>query len=261
MGEVFKAYGSRSRAGSGDRSSPQTPESPRVRFGSVDLVDMDVALDDSRFDAFVADAANAAFLKPWEKDTSDVTDIDGNRKKNADKLKPTFIRDFDNSFYYCRDQAGQLTRLKNTDEFIAYIGQGQIRDFAGIVSNIASQNLGNFLKNALFLRHDAQKKSQSILRLGNGTPIMPLAVARASYTLSKSTDGRLIIDYCWDSNATVNGNKPMRAKTLDDHGVSFEVSNDAKLKVSVRVTIAPDGDWEIANPRVQASGWSMAEAS
>ncbi len=259
--EVFKGDGRRSRAGSGERSSPKTPESPRVRFGSVDLVDIRVALDDPRFETFVRDAAQAAFEKPWEKDTSDVTDTDGNRKKNADKLMPTFIRDFDNSLYCCSDNEGQLVKLNSTDAFIEYVGKNQGSEFAKLVSNIASQNLGNFLKNALFLRQDAQEKSHSILTLSDGTPIMPIANARASYTFSRNAGGDLTIDYSWDSSAEVNGGKPMRVKTMDASPTTLQVSDAAKLKISVRVTVAPNGEWHIADPRVQASGWGEIEST
>lgn len=258
--EVLKGQGGRSRAGSGELGSPKKPESPRVRFGSIDPVDLGVDLDDPRFDTFVRDAADAAFSKPWKNDTSDVTDVNGNRKKNADKLQPTFIRDFDNSLYYCLDNEGERVRLDTTDAFIDYIGTGQCEHFAKVVSNIASQNLGNFLKNVLFLRQDAQKKSHSILRLNDGTPIMPLAIARASYTFARDARGKLTIDYCWESSAKLNAGNPLRMKTLDDASRTLQVSDEAKLRINVRVTVDPDGQWEIANPRVQASGWNVIES-
>ena len=90
---------------------------------------------------------------------------------------------------------------------------------------------------------------------------MPLAVAKARYTFSQRESGEFIIDYVWESSAELNGRKPLRAKTLDARNESFEVSKDAKLKISTRITIAGNGDWHIADPRVQASGWKRVEST
>lgn len=125
-----------------------------------------------------------------------------------------------------------------------------------MVSNIASQNLGNFLKNVLFLRQDADGNSQSVLRLHDGAPVIPLAVAKASYVFSKADDGTLILDYEWRSAAELNSGKPLRVKRMvGDHGVS--AVQDAELSIKVKLTIAPDGQWRIGNPSIQAKGWHM----
>ncbi len=222
------------------------------------MIDLEVDLSDPKFLACVTDAADAAFIKPWSRDSADTTDVNGNRKSVSSQLQPTFIRDFGNSHYCARNADGSTTTFNHVDEFAQWVGAGKGCDLPRVVSNVASQNLGNFLKNSLFLRHDDNKDSQSILRLWDGTPVMPLAVARASYVFGKDRNGDITLDYCWQSNSALNSGKLLKVKQMTDY-VSVDVADQqhASLRIDVRVTIARDGEWHIGNPRVQARGWNV----
>lgn len=221
------------------------------------VVDIKVDLKDPQFTKFVNAAAEASFLKPWTHDSADTSDsVTGEKKKNANVLRPTFVRDFDNSEYFFRNADGTLSRIKDTDHFIALVDNGKSSGMAPIVSNIASQNLGNFLKNVLFLRHDSEGISQSVLRLHDGTPIMPLAVVKASYTLGKDSQGNITLDYEWNSSNHLNSGKTLRAKRMAGDQSAYDVQ-EAALKIKVRITIGPDREWHIGDPRIEASGWSL----
>ncbi len=259
VGEAFKSRKSRHSPSPGRDHSPTTTSSPKVKFGAIDPVDVEIDLTDSRFEVFADKATEAAFIHTWDHDTSDVTDVNGKQKKNADRLRPTFVRDFDNSTYFFRQDDGTLLKLTDTDTFINCVNSTDDDQLAEMVSNIASQNLGNFLKNTLFLRQDNQGKSHSILRLNDGTPVMPLAIAKASYVLSKDADGTAVIDYKWESSVAINGNKPIYVKTLDASPRNLLVTGDAVLTISIRITVTPDGDISLGNPRIQASGWTTGE--
>lgn len=221
------------------------------------VVDIKVDLKDPQFTKFVNAAAEASFLKPWTHDSADASDsATGAKKKNADVLRPTFVRDFGNSDYFFRNADGTLSRIQDTDHFIALVDNGKSSGMAPIVSNIASQNLGNFLKNVLFLRHDSEGISQSVLRLHDGTPIMPLAVVKASYTLGKDSQGNITLDYEWNSSNHLNSGKTLRAKRMAGDQSAYDVQ-EAALKIKVRITIGPDREWHIGDPRIEASGWSL----
>ncbi|MCM0044943.1 MAG: hypothetical protein NBV65_09975 [Burkholderiaceae bacterium] len=226
----------------------------RMRHAIVDRV---VELEDPAFSRFVQQAAAANFVQPWTHDTADASDsVTGAKKKNADVLRPTFVRDFDNSDYFFRSSDGSLEKIADTDRFIDLIGPGSSGHLPQVVSNIASQNLGNFLKNVLFLRQDAHGNSQSVLQLHDDVPVMPLALAKASYVFSRSGDGTLTLDYEWTSSAALNAGKALRVKRMTgSHGIS-EV-RDAELAIRVRLTISADGQWRIGNPAIRAKGWHM----
>jgi hypothetical protein len=123
-----------------------------------------------------------------------------------------------------------------------------------LISNIASQNLGNFFQNALFLRHDENQQSQSILKSSEGIPLLPLAVSKASYIFKKLDDGSVDIFYERNSSQEINGSKEMRAKQLNEDLSSIDV-RDATLKIQAKIRVQQDGTWNIFNPHVIAQGW------
>ena len=216
-------------------------------------VDSVVDLEDPAFSIFVKNASDAAFMKPWAKDSSDVNEA---LKHHLSVVKPTFARDFTNSSYQVREADGSLRKLQAIEEFMAYVDGDGKQGLSMVVSNIASQNLGNFLKNALFLRQDSNGVSQSILKLYDGTPIMPQALAKASYVLSKDKNGTLIVDYTWESSKAINGTKEIRARELDGNNPTFAIENPS-LKIRTRVSIESNGKWSIDNPQIQAEGWNQ----
>lgn len=216
-------------------------------------VDSIVDLNDPSFLNFIKQAAEGAFIKPWGRDSSDV---DSALQRYLPQVKNTFARDFSNSSYQVKEPDGSLRALQTIDDFIAFVETDENQELAMVVSNIASQNLGNFLKNALFLRQDVNGVSQSLLKLYDDTPILPQALAKASYILSKDKKGVLTIDYTWESSKAINGDKGIRARELGGNSDTFAIENPA-LKITCRVSIEPNGEWTIANPHLQAEGWNQ----
>lgn len=229
----------------------------RMKYAVIDTV---VDLNDPEFVKFVENAADAAFIKPWDHENVDARDpVTGLRRKNADTLKRTFLRDFGHSNYFAKKSDGTLEKIIDSDQFIALVGPGENGKLAKIVSNIASQNLGNFLKNILFIRTDSSGISQSILRLHDETPIMPLATIRANYVFEKDAAGRIILDYESNASNKINGDKPLRVKRMTGDNATADIA-DASLNIKVRVVIEPSGEWSIGNPLVHAEGWNIPTA-
>ncbi len=267
LSEMMQKMSPRSGRNSPEKESPGRKASPGKDDGRLAampvadrkknaVIDATIDLTEDAFADFVRSAAEAAFMKPWEKDTSDTTDKTGERKTNADKLQPTFVRDFENSDYFFFHDNGSQEKITTTDRFIELIAQETGDPLPRIVSNIASQNLGNFLKNVLFLRQNSEGNSDSVLRLWDDTPAMPIALAKASYVFSKNPAGDLVLDYEWKSGTELNGNKPLRVKKMVGDMAVGPVA-DASLRIAVRVTIAKNGEWHIGNPQIQASGWNV----
>ena len=216
------------------------------------VIDKTIDLGDVQFLDFVNAAADAAFIKTWNKDSSDVA---SDLRRHLGAVKPTFARDFQHSSYEIKNSDGSLKKIDTIDEFIEFIGSENETNLPMVVSNIASQNLSNFLKNVLFLRENNEKISQSILRLADGVPIMPIAIAQAKYTFSKNSDGKVIIDYEWTAGEESNKGNPLRAKRMTGT-FSQSTVKDATLSIKVRVEVNPDGRWYINNPHVVAENWN-----
>ena len=214
-------------------------------------IDKEIDLADAQFLDFVHSAAEAAFIKTWHKDSSDV---DFELKKYLPAVKPTFARDFQHSNYFIQEADGSTKKLESIDEFLNFFKDDDNSDLPQLISNIASQNLGNFFQNALFLRQDGNQQSHSILRSSSGIPLLPLAMSRASYTFKKEKDGSVDIFYERNSSQEINGAKEMRAKQLTDNPNTIAVQ-DANLKIQAKIRVNQDGTWNIFNPHVFAQGW------
>jgi hypothetical protein len=215
------------------------------------LVDKTIDLADPQFLDFVNSAAEAAFIKTWEKDSSDVSSVSD---VNLDNVKPTFARDFPNSNYCIQDSDGSIKKLETITEFCNFLENHENPNLRLLISNIASQNLGNFFQNALFLRQDKNQQSCSIFRSSQGIPLLPLAVAKATYTFKKLDDGSVDIFYERNSSQEINGIKEMRAKQLTGDLNTIAVQ-DATLKIQAQIRVNKDGTWNIFNPHVIAQGW------
>jgi hypothetical protein len=170
-------------------------------------------------------------------------------------VKPTFARDLGKSSYEIKNSDGSLKKISTIEEFIEFIGHGTEGNLPMVVSNIASQNLSQFFRVILFVRENNEKISQSILRLDDGTPIMPLAIARAKYTFSKNSDGKIIVDYEWTSSKENNHGNQLKIKKVTGNQ-SQSIVEDATLNIKVKIEINPDGRWYINNPYVVAENWN-----
>lgn len=219
------------------------------------LVDRDVDLTDPEYSDFCRQAADAAFVKPWNHDASDISDPNGKPMGDRTTAKPTFIRDFRNSVYQIKEKDGAVRTIASIDEFLAFFSSHENKDIGMIVSNIASQNLGIFLKNVLFRRQDSNGQYQSVLRLSDGTPLQPLANFKATYTLSKDSNNNVIIDY--ESHCDQQtGRAGLRASKLQANPQNIAISEDAQMTINTRVVIAADGQWSIDDPHIYAEFWN-----
>lgn len=166
------------------------------------------------------------------------------------------MRDFKFSNYEIKNSDGSIKKLSSIDEFIEFIGPGSEGNFPKVVSNIANQNLGMSLKPVLFVRTQNGKIPESVLHLDDGIPIRPSVNFRQKYTLSKNSDGKIIIDYESNASKEFQKEKPMVAYKNSD-GSSMAVI-DATLKIKVSIEVNPDGRWYINNPHVVAENWNNA---
>ncbi len=233
--------------------------SPRVRFSAANDIDEQVDLADPAFKTFVHRSVREGFMNAWgnEKVGAELTAQE--KKKYGKFLTDTLIRDFKNSTYRFRNNNGDSKVLKELDEFIDCLRGDSNPHQITVVSHILTQNLTLFLKHVLFERTDDQNKTHSALMLSDGTPLVPVARFKAAYELSKDDKGNIIIDY--QCNISSNDDNSMKVRISGHQDLKkYLVSDDAKLTMSTRITVAPDGDWHIANPRVQASGWNLIES-
>ena len=219
---------------------------------SVAFIDKEIDLADPRYLDWVSAAADGAFIKTWDKDNATVDDSE--LKKYLEFVQPSFARDFKFSNYEIKNSDGSLKKINSIDEFIEFIGPGSEGNLPKVVSNIASQNLGMFLKPVLFVRTEEGKTPESVLHLDDGTPIRPNVNFRQKYTFSKNSDGKIIIDYESNASKEFQIGKPMRA-AKNNGGSAIDV-NDATIKIKVLIEVNPDGRWYINNPHVVAENWN-----
>ena len=220
------------------------------------VINTEVDLNNPEYASFYEAAADAAFMKPWAKDSSDISDINGNPMGDRTKAKETFIRDFANSTYKFKGQNGSDKDISSIEEFLKFFEAHENKNIGMIVSNIASQNLGMFLKNSLFMRRDKNGNSQSVLRLIDDTPINPLANFKAVYVLSMDSRGNIVIDYQSHCDSKT-GKGGLRATTLAENAQRIDIGDDANITINTRVVIEPSGEWSIENPHVQAEFWNV----
>lgn len=219
---------------------------------SVALIDKEIDLADPWYLEWVNGAADGAFIKTWDKDNATVDDSE--LKKYLEFVQPSFARDFKFSNYEIRNSNGSIKKLSSIDEFIQFVGAGSEGNLPMVVSHIANQNLGMFLKPILFFRNHKGQIPESVLHLDDGTPIRPSVNFRQKYILSKNSDGKIIIDYESNASKEFQKEKPMMAYKNSD-GSSMDVV-DAKLNIKVRIEVNADGRWHINNPHIVAENWN-----
>ena len=172
------------------------------------------------------------------------------------KSKATFIRDFRNSTYKIKESNGSEKNISSIEEFLNFFDSHENKSVGMIVSNIASQNLGIFLKNSLFRRSDKNGNCQSVLRLVDDTPITPLANFKAVYVLSRDSKDNVILDY--ESHCdSKTGKGQLMADTAVENSQRIVISDDANITIKIRVIIEPSGEWSIENPHVYAEFWNI----
>ena len=216
------------------------------------VVDQIIDLADPQYLDLVNRVVDGAFIKTWDRDNS--TFDDSELKKYLQFVQPSFARDFSHSNYEIKNSDGSIKKLNSIDEFIEFIGPGSEGNLPKVVSNIASQNLGLFLKPVLFFREQKGKIPESVLHLDDGTPIRPNVNFRQKYTFSKNDDGKIIIDYESNALKEFQIGKPMKI-AKNNGGLALDV-NDATIKIKVRIEVNPDGRWYINNPHVVAENWN-----
>lgn len=219
---------------------------------SVAFIDQEIDLADPQFVDFVRAGINDAFIKPWVKELA--TADDAEVKKYLGLVQISFARDFTKSKYEIKNLDGSIKKLTSLDEFIEFIGDGSEGNLPKVVSNIANQNLGIFLKNLLFFRAQEGQITKSILHLDDGTPIRPSTTPTAKYTLSKNQAGKILIDYESNISKEALGDKLLQVQI--NTGIStFEVVGTT-LNIKVRIEVNADGRWHINNPHVVAENWN-----
>lgn len=235
------------------------------------VIDTEIDLADAEYRAFAESEAADFFYAKWRRDSVSTVDSSGTVRTRMDRLQPTFVRDFDKSDYWSTELDGSLKKITDINAFAAWVGKGTDKngDLARTVSNVASQNLGGFLKSLLFPNREKNFNVEPVLKLFDGTPIAPSNSPKISYVFSKNPDGSVTLDYHSEISAASEKAKSLKGKReANKLGVrrtdavgTFHIADQegASLEVDVRISFAPDGEWYMENPRVKAKGWNLPE--
>jgi hypothetical protein len=214
-----------------------------------------VDLSDEKYVEHITQAAKSAFETPWTNEKV------GNESKYSDlvtqdEIRATFARDFDCSNYFIIQADGRSKKIDSIDEYLSFTRNNAAKDMPKIVSNIASQNFGIFLKNAVFNRKTkdyAQYEFDSALALPNGVQVYPSSSRGVddvvNYKFEKKTDGSLIINY--ERTMRSSAENPVRASSLGLDAKTVTLRDDAVLSYCVPITIEANGEWTIGNIEIE----------
>ncbi len=176
------------------------------------------------------------------------------------KAKETCMRDFRNSTYKIKEGNRSEKNISSIEEFLNFFDSHENKNIGMVVSNIASENIGLFLKNSLFRREDKNGNCQSVLRLVDDTPIAPLANFKAVYVLSRDSKHNVILDY--ESHCdSKTGKGQLMVDTAVENSQRIVISDDANITIKTRVIIEPSGEWSIENPYVYAEFWNIPKGN
>ena len=214
-----------------------------------------VELDDPLYAKHINRAATGAFDNTWTTDNASVP-AELQHFVDDDIIRPTFARDFGDSRYFILQKNGEKKRIDSIDEFHAFTESEKKSDMTKMVSNIANQNLGIFLKNAIFGRkqeNEGKYVYHSAVTLIDGTAVGPNSRRgmddKAEYVLSKDESGRITLTY--QRTLLSSAAEPLGVKSYGEESNLIYLRADAALRLTAVVTIETDGNWAIANPEIE----------
>ena len=214
-----------------------------------------VELDDPLYAKHINRAATGAFDNTWTTDNASVP-AELQHFVDDDIIRPTFARDFGDSRYFILQKNGEKKRIDSIDEFHAFTESEKKSDMTKMVSNIANQNLGIFLKNAIFGRkqeNEGKYVYHSAVTLIDGTAVGPNSRRgmddKAEYVLSKDESGRITLTY--QRTLLSSAEEPLSVKSYGEESNLIDLRADAALRLTAVVTIETDGNWAIANPEIE----------
>ncbi len=170
----------------------------------------------------------------------------------------TFQRDFPHSTYAFENKEGTVTTFGSIDEFVAFIGDPGQAGLPKAVSHFACQNLGMFIKNLLFMRMDANGRSESPLKLFDGTPIAISTSPKASYRFSKADNGAITLHYRagYDTSEAAAAGR-FTARLLPPADGRAVLIENAHAEITLDITFQPDATARMGTLRVTAEGWNQ----
>ena len=221
-----------------------------------------VELDDPLYAKHFNRAATGAFDNTWTTDNASVP-AELQHFVDDDIIRPTFARDFGDSRYFILQKNGEKKRIDSIDEFHAFTESEKKSDMTKMVSNIANQNLGIFLKNAIFGRKQENEGKyfyHSAVTLIDGTAVGPNSRRgmddKAEYVLSKDESGRITLTY--QRTLLSSAAEPLSVKSYGEESNLIDLRADAALRLTAVVTIETDGNWAIANPEIETYNFEPA---
>ena len=221
-----------------------------------------VELDDPLYAKHINRAATGAFDNTWTTDNASVP-AELQHFVDDDIIRPTFARDFGDSRYFILQKNGEKKRIDSIDEFHAFTESEKKSDMTKMVSNIANQNLGIFLKNAIFGRkqeNEGKYVYHSAVTLIDGTAVGPNSRRgmddKAEYVLSKDESGRITLTY--QRTLLSSAAEPLGVKSYGEESNLIYLRADAALRLTAVVTIETDGNWAIANPEIETYNFEPA---
>ena len=221
-----------------------------------------VELDDPLYAKHMNDAAKTLFVDTW---TNEKVGVPEKLQQFVDDdiVRATFARDFGDSRYFILQKNGEKKRIDSIDEFHAFTKSEKKSDMTKMVSNIANQNLGIFLKNAIFGRkqeNEGKYVYHSAVTLIDGTAVGPNSRRgmddKAEYVLSKDESGRITLTY--QRTLLSSAAEPLSVKSYGEESNLIDLRADAALRLTAVVTIETDGNWAIANPEIETYNFEPA---
>ncbi len=242
------------------------PKSPRAQVDTQGLRRIDPKLAGKNYRvAYTRDLSNYA-QDPFLKKSFDA-EFPATGKENVARtpnqrtdVTAIFHRDFDHSTYQYADDEGNLHRLRSIDEFVKFVDPDKT-GLAKAVSRLSCQTLGIWIKQMLRSQTDSNGKPTSPLKLIDGTPVFISVTPHATFTLKKAENGQIVSSYSTAIDTSNAGSKGKFTARLADpfSGRSVLIEN-AKATVTLDITFNQQGDFQMGELNLLATGWNQVTA-
>lgn len=211
------------------------------RNGLYRTVDVELDLMQEPLQTLTKSAIRTALFDNWDKPES----VDIGSQQACQGVTPTFLRDLNAEKHVLVQADGVRQVCKSGQQFVDFIGVGAHPNLPKVISHIANQKLGQVVRTLV------NNNPQSPLRSSDGETIaISLTGGASEYCFKKLPGGRTELLYTYTVES-VMGAKVYDPNTAAAFGLK-PLKSKGNFQFSVRIEIAEDGQWAMANPRIQA---------
>jgi hypothetical protein len=185
--------------------------------------------------------AKIALVDCWGKlDTADI----GTQEPN-DQVTPTFLRDLQHGNHFLVDEQGNSIQCESGRQFVDFIDPDtHPANLPMVVSHLANQKLG------LFVRALMMDNVNTPLKTSDGEGVYLQMNPKVSYRFRKLDGGKIELAY----EARIDPVQGVKRHSVGPGPSGYLTpTNRATFQLNMRIVIEPDGQWEIENPRIQAT--------